>query len=67
MTAARPPGLSSLRNKARKSSSVFLVLTTPLEILGGGVVVQAPRKRWVGQDQRVFLGIGADPLGQESR
>ena len=27
MTAARPPGFSSRRKRARKSSSVFLVLT----------------------------------------
>jgi hypothetical protein len=27
MTAARPPGLSRRRNRATKSSSVFLVLT----------------------------------------
>ena len=28
MTAARPPGWSNRRNRARNSSSVFLVLTT---------------------------------------
>jgi hypothetical protein len=28
MTAARPPGLSRRRNRARKSNSVFLVLTS---------------------------------------
>ena len=64
MTAARPPGLSSRRNRARKSSSVFLVLTICLEVLRRGLVVEAASERRIGQDQGVALGVPGRALGK---
>ena len=55
MTAARPPGLSRRRKSARKSSSVFLVLTICRRSLARVFVVERSGKRRIGEDERVFL------------
>ena len=44
MTAARPPGLSRRKKRARKSNSVFLVFTTLLQVPGAVLVLDEPAK-----------------------
>ena len=53
MTAARPPGFSRRRKRARKSSSVFFVLTISEQVLGAVLVVEAAGEGRIGEDEGV--------------
>ena len=64
MTAARPPGLSRRRKRARKSSSVFFVLTICEQVLGAVLVIERPGKGRIGEDERVFFLLARVVLGE---
>ena len=57
MTAARPPVWSRRKNRARNRQLGLLRLDDLLQVLGGGLVVETARKRRIGKDERVPLGV----------
>ena len=67
MTAARPPGLSSLRKSARKSSSVFFVLTTFCRSLAVASWSRDPAKGGFARIREYFSASLLAPSERESR
>ena len=64
MTAARPPGLSRRKKRARKSNSVFLVFTTCCRSLAQFSYSSRAGKGRVSQDEGVFLVFASVILGE---
>ena len=64
MTAARPPVWSRRRKEREEQQLGLLCLDDLLQILGGGLIVEASRKRRIGKDQGVLLNIILVGLGQ---
>ena len=64
MTAARPPVWRRRREEGEEQQLGLLRLDDLLQIFGGGLVVEASRKRRIGEDQRVLLRVIVVGLGQ---
>ena len=64
MTAARPPGLSSRRNKRQKQQFGLLGLDDLQQVLGGVLVIERPGKGRIGEHQRVALLLAGVVLRQ---